>query len=63
MKNVHQLVSFLILLAILLFFGSFLYSAMLIFKPGRISKEPQAKTPRPLKPKSEDDCGLCKIEK
>jgi hypothetical protein len=63
MKNVHQLISFLILLAFLLFIGSCLHSALLIFKPRRIPKEPQPKTPRPLKPKSEDDCHLCKIEK
>jgi hypothetical protein len=63
MKNVHQLITYLILLVFLLFFGSFLHSASLIFKPQRILKEPQAKTPRLLKPKSEDDCSLCKAEK
>jgi IS1 family transposase len=63
MKNVHQLISSLILLAFLLFIGSFLHSALLNFKPRRIPKEPQPKTPRPLKPKSEDDCHQCKAEK
>jgi IS1 family transposase len=63
MKNVHQQITFLIVLAFLLVLGSFLHSALLNFKSRRNPREPQAKTPRPLRPKSEDDCRLCKIEK
>ena len=63
MKTVHQQITFLILLAFLLVLGSLLHSALLIFKPRGIPKEPQPQTPRPLKPKSEDDCYQCKAEK
>lgn len=63
MKIVHQPITFLILLAFLLILGSFLHSALFTFKLRDILKEPQAKTPRPLKPKSEDDCRQCKAEK
>ena len=63
MRIVHQLISFLILLVFLFVIGSFIHSALLTFRLRRIPKEPQPKTPRPLKPKSEDDCRLCKTER
>ena len=63
MKIVHNIISFLILLAFVLILGIILHCTLLIFRSRRIPKEPQPKTPRPLKPKSEDDCSLCKAEK
>jgi IS1 family transposase/transposase-like protein len=63
MKIVHQLITFLILLAFLFFIGFFFDSFLLNYKPRRIPREPQPRTPRPLKPKCEDDCCLCQAEK
>ena len=63
MKIIHNIISCLILLAFILLVGFILNSVLLIIKLRRIPKEPQLKTLRPLKPKSEEDCSLCRAEK
>jgi hypothetical protein len=59
MKIEYQPVSLLILLAILIILRAILQSILLKLRPQPGTQEHKPKTPRPLKPKTEDDCPFC----
>lgn len=63
MKIENQPVSFLILLAILILLRAILQSILLKLRRQSGIQEHKPKTPRPLKPKTEDDCPFCREEK
>jgi len=63
MKIEYQPVSLLILLAILILLPVILQSILLNFRPEQGTQEHKPKTPRPLKPKTEDDCPFCRADK
>jgi hypothetical protein len=63
MKIEYQPVSLLILLAILILLRAILQSILLNHRPQPGTQENKPKTPRPLKPKTEDDCPFCREEK
>ena len=56
MKIEYQPVSLLILLAIFILLRAILQSILLSHRPQPGTQEHKPKTPRPLKPKTEDDC-------
>jgi len=63
MKIEYQPVSLLILLAILILLRAILRSILLNHRPQPGTEEHKSKTPKPLKPKTEDDCPFCRGEK
>jgi IS1 family transposase len=63
MKIEYPPVSLLILLAILNLLRAILQSILLNHRPQQGTQEHKPKTPRPLKPKTEDDCPFCRVEK
>jgi hypothetical protein len=63
MKIEYHLILFLILLAILILIWLILRSIQHKHGSQQELQERKAKTPRPLKPKTEDDCLLCLVEK
>ena len=63
MKIEYQSVSFLILLAILILFQAIHQSILLKLRSQPWNQEHKPKAPRLLKPKTEDDCPFCRVEK
>lgn len=63
MKIESPLGHFLFLFAILLLLWPALRFALFTFGPRQGHQEHKPKTPRPLKPKTADDCALCQVEK
>jgi hypothetical protein len=63
MKIEYQPVSLLILLAIFILLPVILQSILLNLRSQQGTPEHKPKTPRPLKPKTEDDCPFCREEK
>ena len=63
MKIEYQPVSLLIVLAILILLRAILQSILLNLRPQPGTQEHKPKTPRPLKPKTEDDCPFCRADK
>jgi hypothetical protein len=59
MKIENPPVSLLILIAILILLGAILRTILLKLRSPQGNKEHKPKTPRPLKPKTEDDCPFC----
>jgi hypothetical protein len=62
MKIEYPLVHFLVF-AILLLLWPMLQSSLLTLRPRQEPQERKPKSPRPLKPKTADDCPLCRAEK
>jgi len=63
MKIEYQPVSLLILLAILILLRAILQSNLLNHRPQPGTQEHKLKVPKPLKPKTKDDCPYCREEK
>jgi hypothetical protein len=63
MKIEYQPVSLQILLATLILLRAILQSILLNHRPQPGTQEHKPKTPRPLKPKTKDDCSFCRGEK
>jgi hypothetical protein len=62
MKIEYSLIHFLALFAILLLLWPVLQSSLLTLRPRQDPRGCKPKIPRPLKPKTADDCPLCRAE-